>query len=72
MCFRQFVFLGLCVAMVGCGSSKPKPPTDAELKAMNEQMQKQMMSMPTLPKKVGNDNDPMKNMQMPGMAAPKK
>ncbi len=72
MSFRHFALLGLCVAMVGCGSSKPKPPTDAELKAMNDQMQKQMSTMPTLPKKVGSDNDPMKNMQMPGMAPPKK
>ncbi len=63
MGLRNFVLLGVCVAMVGCGGGQSnKAPTAAELKAMNEKMEKEMMTMPKLSPKVGNDNDPMKSM----------
>ncbi|MEI8017868.1 MAG: hypothetical protein WCH39_06685 [Schlesneria sp.] len=63
MFIRHFVLLSICGVMIGCGGSQNnKAPTAAELKAMDEKMQKDMMSMPKLPSKVGNANDPMKGM----------
>ena len=63
MFIRHFVLFSICAAMIGCGSGQNnKAPTAAELKAMDEKMQKDMMSMPKPGAKVGNANDPMKAM----------
>ncbi len=47
MAIRNFVLLScfLAMMMIGCGKAAPKPPSDAELKAMNDKMTGQMESM---------------------------
>jgi ABC-type transport system substrate-binding protein len=57
------IFLGMilvCGVLIGCGG-KPSPPSEAQLKAMNDKMKNDMQGM-TLPVKLGNPNDPMKGM----------
>ena len=62
MSFRQCVLLTFCVAMVGCGGQRA--PSEAEIKAANEKMAKDMATM-KVPAKIERPGDPMKGMMMP-------
>ncbi len=74
MTFQKVVLLTCCLAFVGCGKGAPKPPTEAEKKAMDDKMKAEMMKMMgqmpadgKLPKaKMDNTN------MMKGDAPPKK